>query len=117
MPLCGRGCSVCTRVAGSGREHRERLPAADRRRRRELRGGPIDLPCGEPREDFLECNPAFQAAQRGAEAEVDSTAKGEVLIDLPVDVEPVTVGVTAVVTVGGTEKEQHDAALRHGPTV
>src|SRR5512143_712314 len=97
-PMCGRCRSVCTRVA-SGGEHRERLPAPHRRGRCELRAGPVDLPHGEALQNLLERHPALQAGQCRAEAEVNAVAEGEVLVDLPVDVEPVTVRVTTVVAV------------------
>src|SRR5262249_30934706 len=108
--------SACTRIA-SGREDRKRFPPADRRRRRELGGGHVDRPLGKPRENLLERHPALQAGQRGAEAEVDAPAERQVLLDLAMDVEPVTVRVPTIVAARGSEQEEHGVALGHRLTV
>src|SRR5262249_28045220 len=108
--------SVRTRDA-SGGEHRERLPAPDSRSRRELGVRPVDFPLGEALQNFLERHPPFEARQRRAEAEVGAVAEGEVLADLAVNVEAVTVRVTTVVAVGRPKEKQHDAARRHLPAV
>ena len=64
-------------------------------------------------EDLVERDAPFQAGQGGAEAEVDAVAERQVLPDLAVDVEPVAVGEPAVVAVGRTDQEHHDAAFGH----
>ena len=60
----------------------------------------VDVPLGEPLQQLVERDAAFEAGERGAEAEVDAVAEGEVLADLAVDVEAVAVGEAAVVAVG-----------------
>ena len=48
---------------------------------------PVDLPAREPLEYLLEGDAALEPGERGAEAEVDAVAEGEVLLDVAVDVE------------------------------
>ena len=64
-------------------------------------------------EDLVERDAAFEAGERGAEAEVDAVAEREVLADVAMDVEPVAVGEAAVVAVRRADQEHHHAALRH----
>src|SRR5262245_63999379 len=98
-------------------EHGERLVAPDGGRRCELRAVPVDRPLGEAVQNFVERRPTLEAGQGGPEAEVRTVAEGEVLADLAVNVEPVTVRMTTVVTVGGPDEEEHDATLRHRLTM
>src|SRR5262245_53908320 len=73
------------------REHRERLVAPDRGRRCEPGAVPIDRPFGEALQHFLERHPTLEPGQRSAEAEVGAVTESEVLADVAMDVEPVTV--------------------------
>ena len=59
----------------------ERLPAPHRRGGRQLGVVHVDLPLGEPVQHLVERDPAFEPGQRGAQAEVDAVAEGEVLAD------------------------------------
>src|SRR5262249_20670031 len=101
----------------SGGEHRERLPAPNRRSRRELGVRAVNFPLGEALQDLLKRYPPFEPRQRRAKAEVGAVAEGEVLADLPMDVKPVTVRVSTVIAVGRPDQKQHDAALRHRLTL
>ena len=60
---------------------------------------------------LVERHPAFEARQRGAEAEVGAVAEGEVAARVAVDVEPVAIRELAVVAVGRPGQEEHRAAL------
>ena len=83
-----------------------------RRRRGELGAVEVDLPFREAAEDLVERDAAFEARERGAEAEVDPVPEGQVLADLAVDVEPFRVGPTPLVAVRGGDDEQHRAPRR-----
>ena len=67
--------------SASRRDDRQRLPPADRRRRRELGAVPVDVPFREPLQHLLERDAAFEPGQRRAEAEVRAEAEREVLAD------------------------------------
>src|SRR5262249_26526484 len=74
----------------------------------------VDFPVREPGEDLIERDAAFEASQRGAQAEVDAVCEGEVVADLTVDVERVTVRRKGpIVAVGRPVEEHHHAAGRH----
>ena len=75
-----------------GRSGHVRVPAAHGRGRRELHAVVVDLPLGEAVEHLVERDPALEPGERGAEAEVEAVAEGEVLAVVAVDVEPVGVG-------------------------
>src|SRR5690349_12651918 len=62
----------------------ERLPAPDRRRRREVRVVDVDLPLREPLQHLVERDAPLDARKRGAEAEVDAVPEREVLRDVAV---------------------------------
>src|SRR5262245_6183935 len=79
-------CSVTTR---SPDRHRQGGPPPHRGRVGLLGAVPVDLPGREPAQDLFERDPPLQPGQRGAEAEVDAVPEGDVVVDLPVDVEPV----------------------------
>src|SRR6476660_2703452 len=81
----------------SRREHRERLPPADRRRLRHCRPVRIDLPLGEPVKYLVERDPALEARERGTKTEVDAEAEREVLDHLTMDVEPIGIRILALV--------------------
>ena len=77
----------------------QRLVAAHRRRRGDLGAVEVDVPLGEALQHLVERDPAFEARERGAEAEVDAVPEREVLADLAVDVEAVGVVEAALVAV------------------
>ena len=54
---------------------------------------------GKRLQHLVERDPALEAGQRGAQAEVDAVAEGQVVVDLAVDVEAVGVGELALVAV------------------
>ena len=66
---------------------------------------------GNRLQDLVERHAPLEARERGAQAEVDAAAEGQVLTDVAVDVEAVAVGVAPVVAVGRADQEHHDAAL------
>ena len=76
------------------------FPAPDRGRGREPHAVVVDVPLGEPLEQFVERDAALEPGEVGAEAEVDPVPEGEVLDVVAVDVEDVGVGVAARVAVG-----------------
>ena len=77
----------------------------------------VDRPVGEPGERLLERDAALHPRQRGAEAEVDPVPEGDVMVDGPVDVEPVGIRELALVAVGGAGEEQHLRARGHDVAV
>src|SRR5262245_42611810 len=83
-------------VASAG-EDGERLPASHRRRGCELSAVAVDVPLGKTLQYLLERDATFEASQGGAEAEVGPVAEGEMLLDLPVDVEVIAVREATVV--------------------
>src|SRR5262245_33052700 len=103
-------CGLC---GESAREDRQRLPAANGGGGRQPGAGEIDVPLREPLQDLLERDAPFQTGERRAEAKVDAVAEGEVLEDLAVDVEAVALGEAAVVAIGRSDQEHHDAARRY----
>ena len=60
---------------------REIAVAADGAREEEHALLAVDLPFGEAGQRLLDGDPAFEAGQRGTEAEVDAVAEGEVLVE------------------------------------
>ena len=92
-------------------------PAPDDGGRRHARVGGVDLPVGEPLEHLFQDDPALEAGQRGAEAEVDPVPEARCWPIGPVDVEAVRVVEAAVVAVGGVVQEEHGAARGHGLAV
>src|SRR5262245_60776628 len=98
-------------------EDRERLPASHRRGACEPGAAAVDFPLGKALEDLLERDATLQAGQRRAETEVAAVAEGEVLVDLPVDVEAIAVRETTVVAVAGSDEEHHCTARRDRPAV
>ena len=72
---------------------------------------------GKRLQDLVEGDPSLEAGQRGAEAEVQAVAEGEVVVDPAADVEAVAVGELAVVAVARGVEEQHHAALGDDPAV
>src|SRR5689334_1943667 len=60
-----------------GHDQRHALPAADRRRGRELDVVVVDVPLGEAVEELVERDLAFEAGQVRAQAVVHSVAEGE----------------------------------------
>src|SRR5262245_41006177 len=92
--------------------YRERFPASHRRGGCEPGAGAIDFPLRETLQDLLERDATLEAGQRRAEAEVGAIAEGEVLVDLPVGIEAIAVREAAVIAVGGSDEEHHDAARR-----
>src|SRR5918998_6861603 len=63
-------------------DDRQRLPAPDRRCRRELGAVEVDLPLGEPLQHLLEGDAALEPCEGGAEAEVEAEAERQVSADL-----------------------------------
>src|SRR5581483_8656836 len=75
-------------------------------------GAHVDVPLGEAVQHLVQGDPALEAGEGGAEAEVDAVAERQVVRDPPVDVERVAVrGEGAVIAVGRGGEEQHGAAL------
>src|SRR5262245_38977487 len=97
--------------------YRERFPASHRRGGCEPGAAAVDFPFGNALQDLLERDATLETGQCRTEAEVATVAKGEVLVDLPVDVEAIAVPETTVVAVGGSDEEHHDAARRDRPAV
>src|SRR5438132_8066971 len=101
----------------SSRMNRQRLPAPHRRCAGHRGVLPVDGPLGEASEHLVERHPSFEAGEGGAEAEVDAVPEAQVVTDLAVDVEAVTVGEPALVAVCAPVQQHHHAALGHGLAV
>jgi hypothetical protein len=71
------------------------------------------VPFREPLQDLFEGDATLESRERGAEAEMGAEAERQVLADVAVDVEPVAVRVPAVVAVGRSDQEHHDASFGH----
>ena len=84
--------SVRTGPTRSGEHHREALPTPHRGGPGLLGILPVDLPGGEALEHLVEGHPALEPGQRGAEAEVEPVAEGQMVVDRAGDVEAVAVG-------------------------
>ena len=67
----------------------------------------LDLPGRVPAQHLLEGDAAFHPGERGAEAEVDAVPERDVVVEAAMDVEPVGVGVLALVATGRPGDEQH----------
>ena len=74
-------------------DQRHALPAADRGGRGEPHAVVVDVPLGEAVEQLVEGDPALEAGEAGAQAEVQAEAEGQVLDVVAVDVEHVGVRV------------------------
>src|SRR5271165_6672707 len=97
---------------------RHRLPPSDRRRRAESGVRQVDFPLREAFEDLFQRDSAFQAGQRGAQAEVGADAESQVLTSRPVDVEFLAVRAElAIVVAGGPEEHHYYGAFGDGLTV
>src|SRR5207245_7123499 len=76
-------------------DHRERLPAAHGRGRRETGAVEIDVPLREPAKHLVESDSTLESGERGTEAEMDAVAERQMLSDVAVDVEAVGIRVAA----------------------
>src|SRR5262249_54013038 len=81
-------------------EHRECLPAAYRRGRRELGAGLVDGPVRKALEHLLERHAALEASQRRTEAVVQPVTEGGVPAGLAVNAELVGGGEPPLVPIG-----------------
>src|SRR5580692_4937171 len=114
------GCTLCVvdvAVMDSSlrllREDRERLPASHGRGRGERGVLHVDVPGGETGQDLLERDDPFHPGQRGAHAQMDAVAEGEMPAVVAVDVEAVAIREATIVPVRRAQEEEHHAARRN----
>ena len=73
---------------------------------------PVDLPLGEATEHLVERDPALEAGQRRAQAEVDAVPERQVVVDVALDVEAVGIGEVTLVAVARRGEQHHHVARR-----
>src|SRR4051812_21608862 len=92
----------------------QQVPGAAQRGILSVRRGVFEEPwVVQPTGEFYECDLRFLAGESGAEAVVNTGEEAEVLVVLPFWIEPVRIGESVRVSVGGGQREDDARALRN----